>query len=174
MALILPRLETKGIVIMKRILAFAMALLLASAPAALAEAEGEPTLKAIEACFLMTRDQLAEALGPDFELVQAGPEGVCDGYYYKNLGLVFAFYPDEDELDSISCETGFQIRGVGAGSLFSEVIEALGDAQVMETWIETPYNKAFMVQYRWGDIHYSFISFDEGGPVDLFWIYRAP
>jgi len=164
----------KGAMAMKRMLALLLTLLIAATPAAQAENTDELLIQVIEACFSMTREEIIEAFGPNFEEVAAGPEGVCDGYYYEEVGITFAFYPDTDELDSISCDESFRIYGVGVGSYLTEIIETLDDVEIIETWVETPYNKAFMVPFSYGNIHFNFIAFDKDTPVDLLWIYQLP
>lgn len=128
----------------------------------------------IDEYFTMPKEKIIEQLGPDYEVVDAGPEGVCEGYFYEELGMTFAFYPDSDTLDSIDCDPNFKIHGVGIGSLFSEILEALGDAEIVETWIELPINKAFMLRYSLGNCEYSFIAFEKDAPADILWIHQTP
>ena len=158
---------------MKRVIALALVILMAFALAARAESYDDQLIRQIDYYFTMTRDELIETLGPDYEDVAAGPEGVCDGYYYEELGLIFAFYPDDDILEMIDCAPEFKIYGVGAGSLLSEVAEALGETEIIETWVETPDHPAYMVRYILGDSDYRFISFEKDGPVDIFYIISA-
>jgi len=172
---------------MKKVLASALAIVLVFALTVCAAQAGTETvsgatpqvpdealLQQIDAFFSMTRDEIIAMLGPDYEVVPAGPEGVCDGYFYADLGLTFAFYPDEDMLELIAGEAPFTIGGAGVGSLFSEVMAALGDTEIIETWIELPEYTAFMVAYQWGDTVYHFVSFEENGPVDFLWIWQLP
>jgi len=158
---------------MKRIFALALVMLMAFALAARTEMDDEQLIQQIDSYFTMTRDELIETLGPDFEEVAAGPEGVCDGYYYEELGLIFAYYPDDDTLEMIDCDEAFRINGVGAGSLLSEVVEALGESEIIETWVETPDHPAYMVRYILGNSDYRFLSFEKDGPVDIFYIISA-
>lgn len=134
----------------------------------------EALIQQIDAYFTMTKDEILEQHGPDYEVLSAGPEGVCDGYCYEELGMTFAFYPDEDALEMIECDENFKICGVGVGSLFSEIIETLGENEIKETWIELPIYTAFVVEYRWGATDYNFVSFDQDGPVDSLWIFQRP
>jgi len=176
---------------MKKALAFTLAILLAvlltlvlSVGAAQAGADAvsgatpqvpdDALIQQIDAFFAMTRDEIIAMLGPDFEVEPAGPEGVCDGYFYEDLGLTFAFYPDEDALELIVGDANFRIGGVGVGSLFSEIMEALGDTEIIETWMELPIYTVFVLEYHWGDSTYSFISFDVDEPVHLLWIFQRP
>lgn len=128
----------------------------------------------IDEYFTMPKEKIIDTLGPNYEVVYAGPEGVCEGYFYEELGMTFAFYPDSDTLDSIDCDPNFKIQGVGIGSLFSEILEALGDAEIVETWIELPSNEAFMLRYSLGNCEYSFIAFEKDAPVDMLWIHQTP
>jgi len=105
--------------------------------------------------------------------VAAGPEGVCDGYLYEELGMAFAFYPDDEILDSIDCYPNFKIHGVGIGNDFSEIMEALGDTEIVETWLELPIYTVYMVRYRLGDSDFSFIAFEEDAPAHSLWIHQA-
>ena len=127
----------------------------------------------IDAFLSMSRDEIIEKLGPDFEEVSAGPEGAMDGYYYKDLGMAFAFYPDSDTPEIIDCYPGFRIFGVGLGSLFSEVMDALGRTEIIETWLELPIYTVYMIEYHLGNSDYCFIAFEEDGPADILWISQG-
>ena len=134
----------------------------------------EPLITQIDEYFNMTREEIIGALGSNFSVVPAGPEGVCDGYLYEDLGMAFAFYPDSEILDSIDCYPNFKIHGVGIGNRFSEIMEALGDTEIVETWLELPIYTVYMVRYRLGNSEFSFIAFEEDAPVDSLWIHQTP
>jgi len=158
---------------MKRVITLALVMLMAFALTARAEEVDEQLISQIDSYFAMTRYELIETLGPDYEEVAAGPEGVCDGYYYEELGLIFAYYRDDDFLEMIDCDEAFRINGVGAGSLLSEVVEALGETEIIETWVEIPDYPAYMVRYLLGDSDYRFIAFEKDEPVDFIYIISA-
>ena len=128
----------------------------------------------IDAFLSMSRDEIIEKLGPDFEVVSAGPEGAMDGYYYEDLSMAFAFYPDSDKPEIIDCYPDFRICGVGLGSLFSEVMEALGRTEIIETWLELPIYTVYMIEYHLRNSDYSFIALEEDEPADLLWISQRP
>jgi hypothetical protein len=155
---------------MKRVAALALIMLIALALAASAETDDELLIQQIDDYFTMTRNEIIEQLGPGYEEVAAGPEGVCDGYYYEELGMVFAFYPDSDSLEMIDCYPEFKIRGVGVGSQFTEIMAALGETEIVETWLELPIYTAYMVRYRFGNSDFSFISFEKDEPVHMLFI----
>ena len=127
-------------------------------------------IKQIDAFLSMSRDEIIEKCGPDYEEVGTGPEGAMDGYYYEDLGMVFAFYPDSDTPELIHCYPSFQIGGVGLGSLFTEVTEALGRAEIEKTWLELPIYTVYKIEYKLGNSNYCFIALEEDGPVDILWI----
>lgn len=137
------------------------------------ETADESLIRQIDEYFTMTRKEIIEKLGSDYVIEPAGPEGACDGYYYEELGMAFAFYPDSDVLELIDCYPDFKIHGVGIGSLFPEILEALGDTEIIETWLELPIYTAFMVRYRFGNADYSFIAFEEDAPVHILWIQAS-
>lgn len=141
---------------------------------ATADVADESLVKQIDVFFTRSKAEIIEKLGSDYTVLPAGPEGVCDGYYYEDLGMSFAFYPDSDTLELIDCYPNFKIHGVGTGSLFSEILEALGDAEIVETWLELPIYTAFMVQYHLGNAEYSFIAFEKDAPVHILWISQMP
>ncbi|MCL1854709.1 MAG: leucine-rich repeat domain-containing protein [Clostridia bacterium] len=130
-------------------------------------------IRKINAFLSMSRDEIIEKLGPDFTEAPAGPEGAMDGYYYEDLGMAFAFYPDSDTPELIDCYPGFKINGVGPGSLFSEVMEALGRAEIIETWLELPIYTVYMIEYRLGNSDYCFIALAEDEPADILWISQG-
>lgn len=129
--------------------------------------DDELLIKQIDAYFTMSKEEIIETLGPDFLVVPAGPEGAMDGYFYEDIGMAFAFYSDSKVPELIDCYPNFRIHGVGEGSLFSEIFEALGDTEIIETWMELPIYTVYMVQYQLGDALYSFFAFEEGAPVHL-------
>ena len=142
-----------------------------------AEALGNPPKDAdalrigqIDEFLSLSGEEIIAKLGPGFEAVAAGPEGAMDGYCYEALGMTFAFYPDSVMPDLIECGPGFRISGVGVGSLFSEILEALGDAEITETWLELPDYTVYLIDYQLGNGIYSFIAFEKDGPADMLWI----
>ena len=138
-------------------------------PAGIAD---EPLIAQIDAFLSMSREEIIGQLGMGFEEVAAGPEGAMDGYFYEDLGMTFAFYPDSDAPEIIDCAPAFRIHGVGSGSSFSEIMEALGPAEIIETWMELPIYTVYMVEYRLGNCDYCFIALEEDGPADLLWISK--
>jgi len=134
-------------------------------PAVRSETAAEPLIEQIDELLTMSREEIIKKLGPDYSVEPVGPEGALDGYYYENLGMAFAFYADSDIPDFIECYPNFKIHGVGIGSLFSEIMEALGDTEIFETWLAHPDDKAFIVYYQLGDAMYSFVAFEEDGCV---------
>jgi len=146
--------------------------LTARAAQAAPQVPDETPLRQMDAYFAMTKGEILAMHGPGYQVVPAGPEGVCDGYFYEDLGLTFAFYPDEDALELIDCDESFKLNGVGAGNLFSEITEALGDTEIIETWMELPEYTVFMLAYHWGDTVYCFLAFEADEPVVTFWIYQ--
>ncbi|MCL2811340.1 MAG: hypothetical protein FWD25_05550 [Clostridia bacterium] len=134
----------------------------------------EALIQQIDSYFTMTKNEILAKHGPGYVVEPTGPEGICDGYFYEDLGMAFAFYPDEDTLELIACDENFTIRGVGVGSLFWEIMESLGHTEIIETWMEHPDFVVYLMEYHWGDSVYSFISFDLNEPVHLFWIYQRP
>ena len=125
----------------------------------------ELLMEQIDGFLTMSREEIIKKLGPDYSVEFVGPEGALDGYYYEDLGMAFAFYADSDIPDFIECYPNFKIYGVGIGSLFPEIVEALGDTEVFETWLAHPDDKAFIAYYQLGDAMYSFVAFEEDGPV---------
>jgi len=160
---------------MKKAIASLVALLMAFAlTVCAAQGPDDALAQQIDAYFAMTKDEIIAMLGPDYVVEPAGPEGVCDGYFYEDLGMSFAFYPDEDTLELIACDDNFMIGGVGVGNLFAEIMDALGDTEIIESWMELPEFTVFLLEYQWSDAVYSFISFDVDEPVHLLWIYQRP
>lgn len=109
--------------------------------------ESKPLLisdKEIKEFFLSTKDDLLSRLGNKYEIVGIGAEGTYDGYYYKDLGLKFAF---DNGVSWIECNDDIIIHGVHGGMSFDEVMKILGNTEVEESWIETPYNKTYEIYY---------------------------
>ena len=153
---------------MKRALALALAIAAAFTLSAGAETADELLIQQIDALLTLSREELIEKLGPGYEEVAAGPEGAMDGYYYADLGMAFAFYPDSEVVELIECYPDFRIHGVGIGSHFSEIMEALGDAEIVETWLELPIYTAYCVEYCLGKTDYLFVAlFEKDAPVQI-------
>jgi len=134
-------------------------------PVVRSETTDELLIEQIDEFLAMSREEIIKKLGPDYSVEPVGPEGALDGYYYEDLGMAFAFYADSDMPDFIECYPNFRIRGVGIGSLFSEIMEALGNTEIFETWLAHPDDKGFIVYYLLGGATYSFVAFEIDGPV---------
>jgi hypothetical protein len=106
-------------------------------------------------------------LGDKYEITAAGAEGSFQGYYYKNLGLIFVF-EDDDSLSFIDCDDKFEINGAKTGMNFAQIQALLGEAQIEETWFESPDNKAYEITYKIDGCIYWFMSFyDDGNDSNL-------
>ena len=122
----------------------------------------EMLVKQIDEYFSMTKQQIIEKEGSNYEEVFAGAEGSMEGLEYASLGLTFAFYEDT-LLELIECDPKFKIYGAGSGMSFSEIMEHLGEAEIKDTWVETPDHPAFVIEYQLGNCIYMFLSFESDG-----------
>jgi len=122
----------------------------------------------------MSRDEIIAALGADYEWAPTGAEGWLEGMEYKELGLTFGYFEDEGLL-FIDCSPDFEIFGVQASTMsFAQIMEILGEAEIMDTWIETPDHPAYTLEYEIGGSIYQFISFEpDGGDGSWLYISRA-
>lgn len=111
---------------------------------------------------LMSKEEILDRYGKDYEVQAAGAEGVEQSYYYKNLGINIK-YDDNGMVSYITCDKKVNIYSVSAGMNFKQIQEKLGDAKINENWFETPENKVYDLTYDIGGHRLVFTAFDNTG-----------
>ena len=122
----------------------------------------------------LTKKEVEETLGTDFEEVITGPEGSMKGYNYEDIGINLAFYnfgDDEERVEFIYLFGDAHVNGAKSGMNFSEIKGNLGDTPVKNTFVETPENKAYKLEYEIDNCILSFTSYQPDGE-DCFVIIR--
>ncbi len=123
----------------------------------------------IKEMFLALQDELLAKLGDGYEIVPSGSEGTYEGYYYKELGLTFIF---NHKLLWIDCDDNIDIRGARPGMTFEEIMKVLGDAEIEDTFIEIPENKAYEIRYDLDGFTLCCESVNKDGSGS--WFYMVP
>lgn len=118
------------------------------------------TDKKLKGFFLSTQEEILRSLGDTYEIIGIGAEGTDDGYYYKDLGLTFAF---DHGVSWIECDDDIIIHGVHAGMSFDEVMKTLGNTEIEESWMETPYNRTYDIYYDFDGFTLWFMSYSSDG-----------
>lgn len=124
-------------------------------------------LEEIDYILDLTKRDVEERVGKDYEVVGTGAEGACDGYYYRRLGITVSFGAEQEEVNWIDCDETFDIKGVHAGMDFMQIREVLGEGKPDETWMETPDYPVYMVEYEIGNLRVTFWSYSKEG-IDSF------
>lgn len=97
--------------------------------------------------------------------------------FAKDLGLTFVF-PNETENFSPTCiivnkETNLKdvnIKGAKPGMDFKEIMDKMGNSQVVKTWFSNEDNIAYKIDYVVDGVVYSFVSYDEQGKESQLYI----
>ena len=120
-------------------------------------------LEEIDYILDLTKSEVEERVGKDYEVVGTGAEGACDGYYYKRLGITVSFGIEQDEVDWIDCDESVDLKGVHAGMDFMQIKQVLGEGKSDETWMETPDNPVYLLEYEIGNTKVTFWSYIRDG-----------
>lgn len=110
----------------------------------------------------MSKKIIFEKLGTNYKIVETGAEGVITGYYYKGLGITFTF-SDTGSVSWIECNEKVDINGTKAGMNFEQIQRILGKTTIVESWVETPENKAYIIRYKISSAIVFFTSYNKDG-----------
>lgn len=111
---------------------------------------------------LMSKVEMIDRYGVNYEIQASGAEGLEQSYYYKNLGINIK-YDDNGIVSYIICDKKVNIYGVSSGMNFKQIQDKLGKAKINENWIETPENKMYDLTYDIGGHRFVFTAFDNEG-----------
>lgn len=123
--------------------------------------------------FDLPKDKLLKNLGSNFIIVYTGAEGSYEGYEYSKRGIIIVF-EDDGSVGFIQCDNKVEFNGARAGMNFKQVQDKLGKTKIKDTWYETQENKAYEIEYLYGDLILQFISFEKDGKDSRVTIYRKP
>jgi hypothetical protein len=135
----------------------------------------EPYLENLSELFMMTKTDVLEWLGDDYEIVPTGAEGLCKGYFYAEYGITIAFgyefylpnvhyILDErdimysDKVMFIVCEESIDILGAKVGMTFAEILTYLPNSEIRHyppSAIE-PYSPIFYLYFSYRESHVIF------------------
>lgn len=137
--------------------------------------KAEPTsslysLKEISSLFSLSLADAKNVLGKETKIVETGAEGTFEGYYYKDKGITVVF--DPDRINWVGVNDNVDINGAKQGMNFAQIQEKLGQKKVLETWYESPDNKAYEIIYEIGNCVVEFLSFEKDGRESSIWIYK--
>jgi len=130
-----------------------------------------------------TRPEVIAAIGADYTVVAAGPEGTYEGLYDPKRGLTFVFYPegtpadpeygiDEEDLDrvvEIECGPDARIGQTPVGMSVDDIIASLGAPNDIFALNET--GEVWFYLFRMGDLAVLFGGYGPGDPTFSCTIY---
>jgi hypothetical protein len=116
----------------------------------------------------ITREEVINKLGDNYEEVETGPEGSLTGLLYSDIDLEFAL--DDGKVIIIYCGEKVEFNGARAGMNFKQLQERLGKGAIEKTWYETPENIAYKTSYIFDNNVLTFLSFEEDGSNSWLWI----
>jgi len=76
----------------------------------------------------LNKEDVLNRINKSFEIIQSGPEGAYDGYYFEELGLNIIFN-DENSIDYLELT---EISEMKIGTTFKEVMTVYGDSKIRE------------------------------------------
>lgn len=128
------------------------------------------TKNEINRYFDMTKSELLEILGTNYQIVPAGGEGTEDGYYYEGKGIFVFSY--DDRLWLMYVPADFEVNGAMEGMNFEQIQKCLGETEIKDVFIETPDHPAYEIEYISGNCIYGFWSYDKDGNNSMLTIRR--
>ena len=123
--------------------------------------------------FKLKKDQVLQRLGNNYSIVYTGAEGSYEGYHYPKIGITIVF-EDNETIRFIECDNKVNFNGAKAGMSFAKIQQKLGKREIQETWYETEDNKAYKIEYVYGDLIVEFLSFNKDGKDSVVTIYKNP
>lgn len=134
-------------------------------PQTLEDSESNSTIiekKELFYILLMSKDEMINRYGNNYEVQASGAEGLEQSYYYKSLGINIR-YDNNGFVKFVTCDKKVNIYGVSAGMDFKQIQIKLGKGKVNESWLETPENVVYNLTYDIGGHRFTFTSCDKDG-----------
>jgi hypothetical protein len=120
----------------------------------------------------LSKNELAEKIGNNYQIVPTGPEETEEGYYYPQIGITIVF-DETKKVDCIYCDGKVTIKGVKSGMNFEQVQKILGKTQIREFSDEESNSKIYEIWYFFGnDCKLIFMSDKNDGNNSSLSIYR--
>lgn len=103
-------------------------------------------IKAIFESIGMTAEQIKQKFGSNYSKVSVDYDGYMEGFLYSEEGFTVAF-GDEGKVEYVYCSDKIEINGARSGMDFSQIQQKLGKTSIRQTWVETPINAAYEIEY---------------------------
>lgn len=110
----------------------------------------------------MTAQQLEQKFGSGYSKVSVDYNGHMEGFLYSEEGFTAAF-GDGGKVACVYCTDKIDIGGAKPGMDFSQIQEKLGETAYCQTWVETPINAAYEIEYRFSGRTVKFFSRQSDG-----------
>jgi hypothetical protein len=94
----------------------------------------------------MTAEQVEQKFGKSYKKISVNYDGNMKGFLYSDKGFTVAF-ENNGTVKHVYCTDKIEINGAKSGMDFSQIQEILGEASVIQTWVETPINTAYKIEY---------------------------
>lgn len=94
----------------------------------------------------MTGEQVEQKYGKGYKRISVNYDGYMEGFLYSDNGFTVAF-ENNGTVKHVYCTDKIDINGAKSGMDFSQIQEILGEASVIQTWVETPINTAYKIEY---------------------------
>ena len=118
----------------------------------------------------MTTQQLEDKFGSDYSKVSVDYNGYMEGFLYSKEGFTAAFDKD-GKVGRVYCQDTIEIGGAKSGMDFAQIQDKLGKTSVRQTWVETPINAAYELEYRLNGRAVVFFSRQNEGTNSIMSIY---
>jgi|LSQX01.2.fsa_nt_gb hypothetical protein len=112
-----------------------------------------PDMNGIQEIMALSKEQVIERLGDNYEIVPAGAEHAEDGYRYEEYGMTIIF---ENTLSgtiigAIECDEKVNINGVKLGMTIPEIENILGEGKKRELVVIEPEQPEYALFYIYSD-----------------------
>jgi antitoxin component HigA of HigAB toxin-antitoxin module len=118
----------------------------------------------------MTVQELEDKFGSGYSKVSVDYNGYMKAYLYSEQGFTAAFNKD-GKVARIYCGEKIEIGGARSGMDFAQIQDKLGKTSFRQTWIETPINAAYELEYRYNGRAVVFFSRQDKGANSIMSIY---
>ncbi len=109
----------------------------------------------------MTPEQVEHKFGRNYKKMSVDYNGCMEAFLYSDRGFTVAF--DNGKVKCIYCTDKIEINGARSGMDFSQIQEILGKTSIRQTWVDTPINAAYEIEYRFNGRTVVFFSRENKG-----------
>lgn len=112
-----------------------------------------PNFENINALMSLSKEEVLDRLGKDYEILKAGAEHLDNAYNYKNYGMTLIFDESSktNRINLIECNEKVDINGTKLGMNFKQIQNMLGEGEIRELEALEPFQPNYSLLYEMED-----------------------